>query len=424
MKLTLAALAFLVLSSTLLVPTVSAQYEADSQSGDWIFYKPIGWELKDSPQGTLLVSPLTPPSRALIALLPATDLVTDLRTTFNKAWAGFQNDYRVVQGGQPTSWRTKKGITGITTSAIVADRSRASWLISLYIAQNGNKAETILFMSNVPPNSDLSRTLVEILGHVLDSLGLANGAGDPNRELAAKPVPLAKRTGKFNGLYRAIGQIDTNPFMAGTPGNPYKYKVGYKYVVFLADGRFSEGFPDQGLDQLDEDMEIRRNPVGWGAYEMSGEVGRITFLKTDPTEKEPIVWAMREISGGVEVHGDKYYPMDPCNGLTLQGTFRRADYKTLSAGAQQGITFSRDGRFIDEGVLKAAFVMVRSPISGHYDFDDGAPGRGTYRIANNTLELNYSNGRTKRTSFLIDPGKSKTDVPQFLLNTYSFARTQ
>jgi hypothetical protein len=135
------------------------------------------------------------------------------------------------------------------------------------------------------------------------------------------------------------------------------------------------------------------------------------------------VWAVREISGGVEIRGDKYYPMDPC-GLTLQGTFRRADYKTLSAGAQQGITFFRDGRFIDDGVLKAAFVMVRNPLNGNYDFDDGAPGRGTYRIANYTLELNYANGRTKRTSFLIEPGKPKTDISQFQLNTYSFARTQ
>jgi hypothetical protein len=67
---------------------------------------------------------------------------------------------------------------------------------------------------------------------------------------------------------------------------------------------------------------------------------------------------------------------------------------------------------------------VRNPINGNYEFDDGAPGRGTYRIANNTLELNYSNGRTKRTSFLLDPEKSKADVAQFQLNTYTFARTQ
>lgn len=422
MKLIVVCVSSLFLGLLIMVPAVSAQYEADSQSGDIIFYKPIGWELKDSPQGALIVAPLTPPSKAFIALLPATDLLTDLPTTFTTAWTGLQRDYRVVRGGQSAPWHSKKGIEGMTASAIVEDRSRADWVMSLYIGKNGNRAETVLYMSNVAPDSDVSHTTVEILGHVLDSLGFANGPGDPNRELAAKPVPLPKGTGKFNGLYRAIGQIDVNPFMAGTPGNPYKYKVGYKYVVFFPDGRFSEGFPGEGLDNLDEDTAMRRSPVGWGTYEMSGEVGRVTFLKTDPSEKQPIVWAIREISGGLEVHGDKYYPMERCDGLKLQGTFRRADYRTLSMGAQQGITFFPDGRFVDEGVFKAAFVMVRNPISGHDDFDDGASGRGTYRIANFTLELNYSNGRTKRTSFFIEPGKPKTDVSEFKLNTYTFAR--
>jgi hypothetical protein len=411
-----------VFSCLLLVPAVCAQYQADSQSGDLIFYKPMGWELKDSPRGALIVAPLTPPSKAFIALLPATDLQADLPTTFSTAWAGLQRQYRVVRGGQSSPWHSKKGIDGMTASAIVEDRSRAAWVMSVYIGKNGKRAETVLYMSNVAPDSGLGRTTAEILGHVLDSLGFANGPGDPNRELAAKPVPLPKGTGKFNGLYRAIGQIDMNPFMAGTPGNPYKYKVGYKYVVFFPDGRFSEGFPGEGLDQLDEDTAMRRNPVGWGSYQMSGELGRITFLKTDPHDKQPIVWSIREISGGLEVQGDKYYPIERSDGLKLQGTFRRADYKSLSVGARQGITFFPDGRFSDEGVFKAAFVMVRNPISGHDDFDDGAPGRGTYRIENFTLQLNYANGRTKRTSLFIEPGKPRTDVSEIKLNTYSFAR--
>jgi hypothetical protein len=54
-----------VLSLLALVPCVSAQYEADSQSGDFIFYKPIGWELKNSPRGELIVAPLTPPAKRL-----------------------------------------------------------------------------------------------------------------------------------------------------------------------------------------------------------------------------------------------------------------------------------------------------------------------------------------------------------------------
>ncbi len=110
--------------------------------------------------------------------------------------------------------------------------------------------------------------------------------------------------------------------------------------------------------------------------------------------------------------------------MRLEGTFRRADYKTLYAGSQQGITFTPDGRFSDEGVFKAAAVMVRQPVGNGYDFDDGAPGSGTYRIANYTLELTYSDRKVKRTSIFLEPGASKTGVREFYLNTYKFARVQ
>lgn len=417
-------LAIPLLCLLLVVPIAWAQYSADSQSGDFVFYMPRGWTRTESPQGTLLVAPLTAPRKAFIALMPATDLSTDLTALFNSSWSGLLRNYRVVQAQQPSPWHSKKGIDGMDAAAVVKDNTGVAWEIALFVTKNGSKAESVFFMNNSFQEKELNQTLTDVLHQVLDSLGFSGGVGDPNGELAAKPVPLPRGSGKYHGLYRAIGQIDTNPMMAGTPGNPYKYKVGYKYVVFFADGRFKEGFPDQGLDKLDEDTEMRRNPVGWGTYAFQGEIGKVTFLKVLPTDRESIVWMLRDISGGVEVHGDKYYPVDPCDGVKLQGTFRRADYQTLSAGARQGITLSPDGRFVDEGVFKAAFVMVRNPVSGNYDFDDGAAGNGTYRIANNTLELNYSNGRTKRTSFMIEPNKSKTDVASFQLNTYTFARMQ
>jgi len=106
--------------------------------------------------------------------------------------------------------------------------------------------------------------------------------------------------------------------------------------------------------------------------------------------------------------------------VKLSGTFRRADYKTLFASAQQGITFTPDGRFKDEGIFKAAFVQYRT--NNGYVFDDGAPGTGTYRIKHYSLELTYDNGRTKRAVFYIDPGKASGDVSTFWFNEYLFAR--
>lgn len=169
--------------------------------------------------------------------------------------------------------------------------------------------------------------------------------------------------------------------------------------------------------------QIRRNPIGWGTYELSGDRGKIIF-PPDQYSKNPIIWDLKEYSDNLSVRGDKYILLERCDGLRLQGTFRREGYQSLYPGSRQGITFTPDGQFADEGVFKAATVMVRQPVGNGYDFDDGAPGRGTYRIANYTIELAYSNRRTKRTSIFLKPGASKTNVREFYLNTYKFIRVQ
>jgi len=409
------SLAFLTLPAL-----VAQEYEADSQAGNILFYMPRGWKRVDNPEATLIVAPLTPPQQAFIALFPAVDLKSNLRAAYDARWADFIRDYKVLQATDPASKRSDKGYEVVIGGAALADSKGGRWALLLVLAQNGNHAETIAYMSNVA-SPDLAGTLQEVLGHVLDSIGFAKGAGDPRVAAAAKPVPLAKTKGKLNGIYRAIGVVHHELSSTGAA-------IGWRYVVFFPDGRFMEGFPDQGMDQLDEDAEIRRNPVGWGSYQTSGGPdghGKIVFLITDPeTEKEPVVWDLKEYSDRLQVNGDSYHQLERGDGMKLEGTFRREDYKTLYAGSQQGITFTTDGRFQDEGVFKAAAVMVRNPVGNGEDFDDGTPGSGAYRIASYTLELKYSDGRVKRTSIFFETGASKTGVREFYLNTYKFARVR
>ena len=409
---------FILLAFAAMPALLAQEYEADSQAGNMIFYMPRGWKRVDNPEATVIAAPLTTPQQAFIALLPAVDLKTDLRAAYDARWAEFQSGYKVLQKSEVVSKSAPKGYDLLASTAVLADSKGMRWALFLMVAQNGTHAETVAFMSNVA-DPGLSNTLQEVLGHFLDSLGFSSGAGDARVAEAAKPVPLARGKGKFNGIYRGMGVVSY------TNGGA---SIRWRYVVFFPDGRFMEGFPDLGMDKLDEDAEIRRNPVGWGSYQSSGGPdghGKIVFLITDPEhEKEPIVWDLKEYPDHLQVNGDKYQLLERGDGMKLEGTFRRADYKTLYAGSQQGITFTSDGKFRDEGVFKAAAVMVRQPVGNGYDFDDGAPGSGTYRIANYTLELTYSNGRVKRTSIFLEPGASKTGVREFYLNTYKFARVQ
>ena len=402
------------------MPALAQEYQPDSQAGNVVFYMPRGWNRVDKDGSTLLIAPLTAPQQAFIALLPAMDLKTTLRAAYDSRLAEVQKEYKVLQSSEVASKRAPKGYDLLASTAVLSDSKGARWALFLMVAQNGNHVETVVFMSNTG-EPGIAGTLQEVLGHVIESIGFSSGAGDPRVAEAAKPVPLAKTPGKLNGVYRAMGVVHNELSSTGA-------SISWRYVAFFPDGRFMEGLPDQGMDHFDEEAAIRSNPVGWGSYQTSGGAdghGRIVFLITDPEiEKEPTVWDLKEYPDRLQVNGDTYQLLERCDGLKLQGTFRREDYKTVSAEAQQGITFTADGRFQDEGVFKAAGVMVHNPLNGADDFDDGAPGSGTYRIASYTLELTYSNGRVKRTSLFLEPGASKVGVHEFYLNTYKFARVR
>lgn len=390
----------------------SQNIPTDAQAGDFLFRMPPGWNRVEKAGMTFLYAPLPPPGTTTYIALAADEIQTDLRTSFNIEWDGFKKQYRILQGGEIAPQRLASGTDAFHTTAIASDRNGHRWAVVVVGAQYNSRLETVMYMSDVF-QPELAATYRDVLKSFLASVKFSSA--EPNAPAGAGDAPsraaLPRGKGKFNGIYRAVAQT-------GDPLSPAR-RIGYRYVTFFSDGRFMEGIPDQGLEGFDQDAAIKRNPVGWGTYELSGDVGRVVFPPNEYS-REPIVWPIKEYSDRLVIHGDVYHLLGPGNDLRLEGTFRRSDYKTTYA-ATQGITFTSDGRFVDEGVLKAAGVMVRNAAGGE-DFDDGAPGRGTYHIANYTLELKYANGVTKRTNFYFEPGSPRTGVREFYLNTWKFAR--
>jgi hypothetical protein len=405
----------------LLTTTLRAQDAPDTQIGDFLFKMPIGWNRTSQGDITYIKPPFGPEGTVTFFALGADNLQSDLRTSFNILWGGFKKQNRILEGGQILAEHSPHGYDALYTRAMVSDTNGRRWKVFVLGAQFKTRIETVMFMTNAFSH-DLAATNEQVFDSFLKSIRFTNeladeaaaNAADAERKASGAPVAgLSRGKGRFDGIYRAVGQT-------GDSLSPQR-GIDYKYVAFFPDGRFLEKLPVEGLDKLNESMEIRIDPVGWGTYEMRGDVGRIVFPPNEYS-KNSIVWPIKEYEDRLKLRGDEYVLLDRCNDIRLQGTFRRSDYKTTYS-ARQGIAFTPDGRFVDEGVLAAAGVMVRNA-AGNSDFDDGAPGRGTYRIANYTLELSYSNGRVKRTSFLLDPEMSKTAVTEFFLNTWKFKRVQ
>jgi hypothetical protein len=72
---------------------------------------------------------------------------------------------------------------------------------------------------------------------------------------------------------------------------------------------------------------------------------------------------------------------------TSYGNPADPDLDRLPVGKRPVLRFSRDGRFVDEGLFA---VFMRS-----YDGGDDRPGAGTYELKDFTLVLRYDDGRVR-----------------------------
>jgi hypothetical protein len=174
--------------------------------------------------------------------------------------------------------------------------------------------------------------------------------------------------------------------------------------------------PTEGLDNFNYDYVKGMNPLWCCTYTLQGDDGIIT-------------WG----TGGTTVHfrrsgkallmgrtSDALEPLDPCEGLRLEGTFKGEDWRD-EVSIKTGITFSRDGTFVDEGFLAGA-------ISSWWWADRGlveakfAPGRGIYRLANNSLALLYDDGRKVRANFHLMEQAGKDKVMGFIISARRFVK--
>lgn len=389
----------------------------EQQAGDFIFHVPGGWERRDRGDSTLLLSPANQGRLVTFIVLSAAPVGAnaDARAAFQNAWAHITQGSRVAQGGQIASKHFDGGFDGVYSAASLIDKTGQRFDVAAVGTVYGTRFETMTYLT-----TDFRNTQYASGQQALTDFVRTLKFGKMNHDAAGfyNDVTLPRSNGKFDGIYRAVGQNDLTPV---APGG--YHHIGAKYMTFFPDARVFEGILDRGMDGIDEDAEIKFHITGWGTYTMDGDAGKIEFARANVADQTTIVWEIHEYPNRLEVHGDSYKKMESGDGAKFSGTFRRADYKTLFASAQQGITFSPDGRFKDEGIFKAAFVQNRT--ARGYDFDDGAPGAGTYRVKHYSLELTYDDGRSKRAVFFLDPSNGASgDVTAFWFNEYLFARVQ
>lgn len=225
---------------------------------------------------------------------------------------------------------------------------------------------------------------------------------------------VAAPTGRagLSGVYHRMAGVKEMDVVAAR----FVLRAKDMYWCFFPDGRCYYSMPTEGLDNFNYDYVRGMNALWCCTYTLKGDEGTITWGEGGTT-----VGFRR--SGRRLLIGrsaDAFDPLDPCDGLKLDGTFKRADWQEPNS-SKEGISFSRDGAFVDEGFLGGAITSWWWADRGLADAEF-APGRGTYRLANNSLILLYADGRKVRANFHVEDPATKGNVAGFVISTRRFVK--
>ncbi len=188
------------------------------------------------------------------------------------------------------------------------------------------------------------------------------------------------------------------------------------YWCFFPDGRCYYSMPTEGLDNFNYEYVRPMNPLWCATYTLKGDDGVITWGEGGTT----VAFRRNGKSLLIGRDAEGYEPLDPCNGLRLEGTYRREDWQD-EISSKEGITFMRDGTFVDEGFLGGAISTWWWVGRGLVDATFPS-GKGTYRVASNSLVLLYADGRKVRANFHLADGANRDAVPAFIVSARRFVK--
>jgi hypothetical protein len=181
--------------------------------------------------------------------------------------------------------------------------------------------------------------------------------------------------------------------MGFRPASIGRYDLSPRWYVLFEDGQVFEDLPRTGMAGFDRNAS-KADPNErnyWGAWRYQDGAGAITRPSSNYPEKLKL-----EPNGILAIDSDRFSRCASVDGLRLDGawtTYSNPNDPVINgqpAGQRPVLHFTREGRFVDEGV----FASYLTSMGG-----DPKAGSGTYEIRDFTLTLRYSDGRVKRAAF-------------------------
>jgi hypothetical protein len=394
-----------------LVATVLPLCAQDSVgAGNQIFRIPPGWIRSDSFASTIL-SPSAEPRNMVILLLSGRPLTSDFRAAFDQDVQGMNGTLRLVNQGEVQSRHTPEGVDLLATNVILQGANNVRSFRYYLAASVHGRVEVMVFMAATQSLFQRYWPAVQQFIATWTFASLTNSSGPPVEVAPAASTPALPSGNRLDGVYGGYKYNYTTVLGA------VQRTVVNDYFSFFPDGNVYHGLPQGGLAGFNMARECQREPIFCGTYQMSGD--RIMILLNRGTYRQ----AGSRTAGGLHIE-DRDYTLqgDPAKSAAhgLEGVFVRADARPGENLATKSIRFTRDGQFIDQGIVLA--VTNSEIINGNPRFERPA-GTGTYRLGPYTLLLRYADGYQRPLAVTIEPGDmDKPALSKILVNTYTLVR--
>lgn len=168
---------------------------------------------------------------------------------------------------------------------------------------------------------------------------------------------------------------------------------GLRYTVyspiFLSNGQayFGSKFYSEGLDELDTRIPPELYRRDWGTFTFSNGKGVLKM----PYANIPLRMEGNTLIITANQTDHKFYQLPSVNGARFNGTYVMSE----AYGKIPAISFTADGRFIDNGAVRILSHEYNDCINPALQ-----PGSGTYEVKDYTITFNYSDGRKIKIAFL------------------------
>lgn len=361
-----------------------------------LMYKPMeGWTEKAFSNALSFQPDLVPPGFSIeLRIMQSRPFSGTTAQAFAASWQDALDQLQSVSTAPPSAMGSMDGTIPVTKlarqgweymrgEAIISDRSQQLYRLSLFVVKLPERIERIFVVSPKIRGMYGAVNSLDQYGQyssVFDNFIYSVKFDDWKDKDSSGSITGSGPVGLYAGLKLGDGDLSN-----GGGLNP-------SYAAIFSNGQvyFFTKLHSYGFDGLNTQAEADRHGRNWGTLEISGDAGSLVM----PYGRLPLRLNAQGFLLTTQNTPHQYVKLRSVDGVRISGTYIFESDR--AAKAQPSITFSADGKFIDDGAIN---VLYHNSTEREELNIAARPGSGTYEARNYSMIFTYTDGRRLQIAF-------------------------